>query len=245
MFLTRKILLLATVLFTAVPATAALRSSLHSAGTQHLAEGDLEWEQWLWTKQNRTTNALNWLWMSMVYGFTNRIEVQTPIEFLYDETRTAVADVSLQVRFLLTDPTPAPDATWSSSLKLTQQKNFQLPAQPKSEWQGLGWANAWTSGSHELLIDLSTIGDYTHKSTVVFQTAVVGYWYRTGRAKWGLEAFQEQNTGSTKTDVKPVQYAGPTISYAQGRFWLTLGVHQGLNDDSPEALSRLILGAFL
>jgi hypothetical protein len=66
----------------------------------------------------------------------------------------------------------------------------------------------------------------------------------------GVETFGEiMLTDTSRSDLATGQnsaaFAGPTISVARGRLWLTTGILFGLSDKTPTVLSRAIIGLAL
>jgi len=237
--LNRRLALLAWLLAPAL-AHAGQRPFLWAYDTTIVSAGNIELEQWLWIRAS--DRPLYWVWWSPVVGVTRHIEVAAPIQINETNGLTELASMDLDVRWRLF---PQDDRSGfqgllrtafhrdtvldRSRLDFTLSTSYGKPDRPRLVAE-LGGQLSAPSGPQP------SVGTYD-----------VGFAYpfADGELQLAAESFGSMKFDGTTT---PAVYAGGTVAWTSGRFWVTLGALVGLTNPTqtwPRVLPRLMCAVSL
>jgi len=220
-------------------AQAGQRPFLWAYDTNIVSTGNLELEQWLWFKGSSPgTSAQYWVWWSPVVGITRHLEAAVPFQLEDPGTgaRLASLDADLRWRLFSQDDRGGfqglvraafhrDTALHRSRLDLTLSTSWGDRTDPHVMLE-LGAQLAALSGSQAA----PHVGTYD---------AGVAFPFQNGELQLALESF-----GTLRFDGKltPDVYAGGSVAWTPGRFWVTLGTLVGLTSPTgpwPRFMPRL------
>lgn len=246
--------LVLTTWLIASPAFAGRRPYIFTWDTETVNKGDIEIEQWLWSRALApVTNASSgWIWFAPVYGLTNHVELAIPWEVVVTPKGTQLADFTLESRFRLYDPEKE-DQFVRVLLRTAYTQNFANPDNaglpPTTGWAAL---NAVISlgdikGTHGT-IDIGGLTDlHFGAKKLIRQTVGAGMTFKVSD-EWriGAEYYHQLQFGGAASATFKGQdahqfFAGPDISFSRGRVWMTIGALIGLNQAAPHVMPRFML----
>lgn len=241
--------LLAAVAAVAVPRLAVAGRTAHllTREAEIVPEGEVELEQWVWgigripAEPARTSSQ--WVWWGPVLSVSPHLELAAPLELAGRAGQLGLASLGLQARYRL--------------LPRTEDEGFQPLVR-------VGYTHAFAPfGSPELLLDfVATHGSPSGPRV----TGNVGAQLRMPFLANSRRAVDVVGTGSLgfssalpgvpglrlaaelATELGPSHvrlYAGPSLTWSRGPFWITFGSLFGLTDTSPRLFPKVIWAVML
>lgn len=246
--------LLAVTLGPVSPAFAGRRAYTFTWDTETVNKGDIEIEQWLWSRALQPGAHLTsgWIWFAPVYGLTNHVELAIPWEVVVTPKGTQLADFTLEGRFRLYDPEKE-DQFVRVLLRAAYTQNFANPDNaglpPTTGWAALNAVVSLgdTKGTHGT-IDVGGLADlHFGAKKLVRQTLGAGMTFKVSD-EWrlGAEYYHQLQFGGAITATFAGHdahqfFAGPNVGFSRGRVWMTIGALIGLNEAAPRVMPRFML----
>ena len=228
------------------PAQAGRTSHLLARESQIVPEGDVELEQWLWGEgrvPNRPSRpVIQWVWWAPVVGVSPNLELAFPLQLVSGSEALSLESFGIDARYRffpreqdeglqplvrvayahpLTEYGGAPrlDSTWWRSTALLPR------CSSRSTWAA--------PGALPFLARTSRPADF-------FLTSAVGV---SAPLPFGLrlgaEVFNRAPLAAP-AGAANVLYAGASVAWAHGPFWITVGSLFGLTDNSPRVFPKVL-----
>ncbi|HRK08052.1 MAG TPA: hypothetical protein PLZ57_09815 [Pseudobdellovibrionaceae bacterium] len=244
----------ALVLCLAPVASAGKRPFTWVWDAEVLREGEVELEQWLWSKRN-TQMHIGYIWFAPVIGVTNQLELAFPWEIMGGSgTPMKMANMAGEVRYLWTNPLTEGRRFHFLTRGFLQQ-NFNDGRDGRNtgpldttQWWGLNLVTAYgdLNGSH-VTLDLGhmmDLGPTEHWLRIA--TASLGYVHRVRRGLLlGGEVFFERGLPGYKEQLNNLM-AGPVINVFHKNYWITVGALTGVRKDQDTLfMPRFMFGVTL
>jgi hypothetical protein len=248
--------MLAGLILLSGTAQAGRRPFLYAKDAATVPEGDVELEQWLDYFNNRANGDVYRWWIGPCWSPADGFELTLLTSFqeedkaeIYGGAKFALWAELLEARWR-SQPTRAGSLLLQLDFRLGIDDDLPHQLQPQVGWVKRGGR----------LVGTAQVG-YAHG----FANNTPNYDWLTFRAgaavdvirgeisaplQVGVEAFGEiMLTSTSQSDLRSGEnsaaFAGPTVSVARGRLWLTAGLQFGIGDHTPTLLSRGIIGLAL
>jgi hypothetical protein len=224
---------------------AAERAFINTFDGNALNKGDFEIEQWLWSFDTQNGDNVGWIWFGPVYGLSKNVEIAIPWEMVVTKNGTQLSNFNLEARIKLYDSLNH-SGPWYPMIRLFVQQNFHKPGNIRRDapWVGVNAIMSYGNpkDSH-LAVDIGYIEDIAYfNKRLKRNTLGVGYSHRIDESlSLGLEYFHQVQLGDFNEHFQEY-LLGPNVAFKRGQSWFTFGFQKGLNDKSPEFLSRLMFG---
>jgi hypothetical protein len=234
-------------------AEAGRRPFIWAYDTEIVPQGDVDLEQWLWTRARIPTREVDraryWVWWGPVFGLSQQLELAVPFQLVATGERTEMDFVSADFRFRLKprgDDSPLQQlvrVAWMQTIRDSGSSRLELNLVQSHQWDsGLRLtADLGLQASHPLLEGrtgaLSLLGTWD---------AGVSYPVVGDELRLSLELFGDAGLVGQPRPVH--QFVGADVAWSLGRMWVTAGVMVGLTPlfpDTPPAMARLIWAVLL
>jgi hypothetical protein len=240
-------LLLAAILAALLPsrpAAAGPRPYAFSQGVDSLPDGSVELESWFSAEKPRSGLAgWDW-WLGPVAGLTDRIEAglfaifnQPPVSGPGVASSVALSSLRAHVSWQLADK-----GAWPVDVRLRAEYGQRVAAGTPNT----GWFTAILSRDVGRLNLTANLGGYLEMGDVDTVPYFVGSFASSLELPAGLhiggEIFSEKEL---KTGGESELWAGPSLSYGRGRFWLAATFGFGLTNDASLHRGRILFGLTL
>jgi hypothetical protein len=225
------------------PAAAGPRPYGFSQGVDSLSDGTVELESWFSAEKPRSGFAGRDWWLGPVVGLTDRIEAglfaifEQPPAAPGATSSVALSSLRAHASWLLADK-----GAWPVDVRLRAEYGQKVAAgTPNTAWftailsRDLGRLNMTANlGGYLEMANDETVPELTASfaSTVELPAG-----FRLGGEIFGGK---ELKTGAV-TEV----WAGPSLAYGRGRFWLAATYGFGLTDDTSQHRGRILFGLTL
>jgi len=226
-------------------AQAGRTSHLLAREAQIVPEGDVEVEQWLWGEgrvPNRPSRpVLEWLWWAPVVGVSPHLELAFPLE-LSGSDALSLKNIGIDARYRLF---------------------------PREQDEGLqplirvGYSHPLSEYGGAPRLELDLVAEYGAPSAVQLTVNLGGSWalpflapssgaadfFLTSAAgvsaplpfglRLGAEVFNRAPL-TAPAGTADVLYAGASVAWAHGPFWITVGSLFGLTGNSPRVFPKVL-----
>jgi len=226
------------------PAAAGPRPYAFSQGADSLSDGSVELESWFSAEKPRSGFAgWDW-WLGPVAGLTDRIEAglfaifeQPPVSGPGVTSSVALSSLRAHASWLLADK-----GAWPVDVRLRAEYGQRVaPGTPNT-----GWFTAILSRDLGRLNVTANLGGYLEMADDETVPYFVGSLASTlelpAGFRLGGEIFSEKEL---KTGGETEVWAGPSLAYGRGRFWLAATFGFGLTDDASLHRGRILFGLTL
>jgi hypothetical protein len=225
-------------------AAAGPRPYAFSQGIDSLPDGTVELESWFSAEKPRSGFAgWDW-WLGPVAGLTDRIEAglfaifqQPPVSGPGVASSVALSSLRAHASWLL-----AEKAAWPVDVRLRAEYGQRVAAGTPNT----GWFTAILSRDVGRLNVTANLGGYLEMADDETVPYLVGSFASTVELPAGFrlggEIFSEKEL---KTGGESELWAGPSLAYGRGRFWLAATFGFGLTDDSSLHRGRILFGLTL
>jgi hypothetical protein len=223
------------------PAAAGPRPFAFSQGIDSLPDGTVELESWFSAEKPRSGFAgWDW-WLGPVAGLTDRIEAglfaifqQPPVSGPGAASSVALSSLRAHASWLLTDK-----GTWPVDVRLRAEYGQRVAAGTPNT----GWFTAILSRDLGRLNMTANLGGYLEfadtETVPYFVGSVASTVELPAGFRVGGEIFSEKEL---KTGGESELWAGPSLAYGRGRFWLAATYGFGLTDDASLHRGRILFG---
>jgi len=243
----------ALVLLLTAPARAARTNHLFLDESQMLPEGTFEFENWVWS-YGRIPNKIDrpatiWLWWSPVLAVSNHLELSLPIQMVSFPGDFYLHSIELVARYRIF-PREQDDG-WQPLIRVA----YGQPLDPAAGPPSLETTFVLTIGSLQNVRATLNVGVFM--GLPFLQNTAKGTFSVLGRAGVGVsfplskelrlagEVYgQLPIHGDTRPDTGQI-YAGPSLGWTKGPFWITFGSLFGLTNDSSRYYPRVLWGVAL
>ena len=214
-----------------------------SQGVDSLPDGTLELESWFSAEKPRS-GAAGWdWWLGPVTGLTDRIEAglfaifEQPAASPGGTSSVALSSLRAHASWLLADK-----AAWPVDVRLRAEYGQRVAAGTPNT----AWLTAIVSRDLGRLNLTANLGGYLEMADDETLSELVGSFASTMELPAGFrlggEIFTEKELkAGGKTEV----WAGPSLAYGRGRFWLAATFGLGLTDDTSQHRGRVLFGLTL
>jgi hypothetical protein len=225
-------------------AHAGRRPYINLWDTETLKKGDVELEQWLWTRKFTNVDTHGWIWFAPIFGVSERVELAFPWEAVITNTSTAISDFVGEARIRLGNLDDT--AFVHHMLRVFAQQNFNHPynmGRYGIPWFGGDYVVSFgeVAGSHAT-VDVGAYSDFRFHAaqSLSIQTLGLGYTYSVSKeVRVGGEYSHEIGLSDGYYMHRYFQL-GPNFAYSRGPVWITFGTLLGLTSDSPDYLARFV-----
>jgi hypothetical protein len=225
------------------PAAAGPRPYAFSQGVDSLPDGSVELESWFSAEKPRSGFAgWDW-WLGPVVGLTDRIEAglfaifeQPPVS-PGATSSVALSSLRAHASWLLADK-----GSWPVDVRLRAEYGQRVvPGTPNT-----GWFTAILSRDLGRINLTANVGGYlemTDDETVPYLLgSLAGTVELPAGFRLGGEIFSEKEL---KSGGENELWAGPSLAYGRGRFWVAATFGFGLTDDTSLHRGRVLFGLTL
>ena len=226
------------------PAVAGPRPYAFSQGVDSLSDGTLELESWFSAEKPRS-GAAGWdWWLGPVAGITDRIEAglfaifEQPAVSAPGATSTvALSSLRAHASWLLADK-----AAWPVDVRLRAEYGQRVAAGTPNT----AWLTAIVSRDIGRLNLTANLGGYLEMADDETVPELVGSFGSTIELPAGFRLGGEILTAKElKTGSSIELWAGPSLAYGRGRFWVAATFGLGLTDDTSHHRGRVLFGLTL
>jgi hypothetical protein len=225
------------------PAAAGPRPYAFSQGVDSLPDGTVELESWFSAEKPRSGfTGWDW-WLGPVAGLTDRIEAglfaifEQPPVAPGATSSVALSSLRAHASWLLADK-----GAWPIDVRLRAEYGQRVAAGTPNT----GWFTAILSrdlGRVNLTANLGGYLEMADDETVpYFVGSFAGTVELPAGFRIGGEIFSEKEL---KTGGENELWAGPSLAYGRGRFWLAATFGFGLTDDASQRRGRILFGITL
>jgi hypothetical protein len=222
-------------------ASAGPRPYAFTQGVDSLPDGTVELESWFSAEKPRS-GAAGWdWWLGPVAGLTDRIEAglfaifeQPAVSAPGATSSVALSSLRVHASWLLADK-----STWPVDVRLRAEYGQPVA----SGTPNTGWFTAILSrdfGRLNLTVNLGGYLEMADTQTVPYFTGSFASTVELPAGfRVGGEIFSEKEL---KSGGESEVWAGPSLAYGRGRFWLAATLGLGLTDETSHHRGRVLFG---
>jgi hypothetical protein len=232
----------------ASPAQAGRRPFTWTYDTEIVPKGDVELEQWLWSRSRAPDfpqqPSVYWVWWGPVFGLSQRLELALPFQVRSSRSVTALDSFEADLRFRLFPRgderafQPLVRLAWHQAIHTANPSRVDLELVGSYQLEG-GLRAVLNLGSQVGIPALR--GDEGPVRVLGTYSAGVAYPLIPDELQVSLESLGEVPVSGL--EQKPHLFIGPNVAWTFGRTWVTVGTLVGLTGlypETPRFMSRLI-----
>lgn len=213
---------------------------------QIVPEGDVELEQWIWGEGRVPSRparpVITWIWWAPVVGVSPHLELAFPLQLVSGSEALALETVGIDARYRIFPRLQ--DEGWQPLVRVAY-------AHPLGEYGGAP------------RVELTGVVEYGAPSSVQLTLNLGGSWglpfltggdqpadfFLSSAAAISVPLPSGLRLGAEVVDRAPlsvpdsarnVLYAGGSLSWTHGPFWITAGALFGLNHDAPRVFPKVL-----
>ena len=213
--------------------------------TENVPEGGAEVETWVTDRVQRGPNDSRDFWWSPIVGLTDRIELALPMTLRWTQAKdsTQVADYGAELRIRLDSPDKLEAGHAVTALRVGLYRPLRGKDAVRPE---LDVIQALDIGERlhlvaNLGLRYAKYGSGLSAAYGLGAAFAVSDAWKIGLELWGTRGITAADVAKAKVKAAST-VIGPTVGLTHGRTWITVGALAGVDDESPEFMTRLLWG---